>query len=204
MSSVMLSVDPGKDSAWVLWRSGEIDSYGLLDGDDIFSILRLMIGVSPIPPNIPKIMRGIEIPCDATLVIEDQWLGVNYRNSKVITERRMRWQSIAQLLGWKIELVQPTSWQSKIINGTPNCAKTKQVKNKKTGQTVLKRVFDTKKAAMIVASSITKKNITSHDLADAICIGQYWVNRISQQLPLELPKQPKPKRRTKNVRGKKD
>ena len=84
MNEIVVSVDPGESSAWCRWINGVVDTYGLLDGTDILPIVRLLVGCSPTPPNMSKVMRGIRIENNATLVIEDQWLGQNYNSANPI------------------------------------------------------------------------------------------------------------------------
>ncbi len=162
---LFVSVDPGGEGGWVAWVKGEIQNYGLMNGNNSQAIYRLIRGL-----NKPK-WEGHPV-----LVIEKQYMG---RNSKMnvqasikLVERRTRWQVIAELFGWDIVFLAPASWQSKIIKRIP-------------GNT-------TKERSMIAARQLLGDVEITHDVADAVCIGEYW-----RKLKLDLLPPTKTRKRKK-------
>lgn len=145
---VFLSVDPGAKSGWALWVNGELHSWGSLKRADVPSIHELYESRIPTPV--------------ATLVIEDQFVCINWKTAKTLIESRMRWQALAEQKGFDVELVNPRTWQSALLKGMPG---------------------DTKENSVTLAGALVKKyqkispEFKMHDVADAICIGEYFTRR---------------------------
>ncbi|HDD44201.1 MAG TPA: hypothetical protein ENG63_05000 [Candidatus Desulfofervidus auxilii] len=95
--------------------------------------------------------------CDI-FAIEDQYLNpaVSPRSLIKLTFVAGKLVGIAQLLGKKILIIPPKSWQSKIL-------KTKIIQ---------KRVV-LKELSKFIASQLVDKKITDHNIADAICLCEY-------------------------------
>lgn len=154
MARMILSVDPGKEGGWCQWNGKNYCGYGLMDGEDIISMSRLIRGFTDIADKSKK----------PRMVIEDQFVNVNrakvggkssnWNTVKKLIVRRARWQSAAELFGWDVQLVMPVHWQ-KVIKGVPG-------KN-------------SKERSMVVSSGVIRKKAETHDISDAICIGLYWV-----------------------------
>lgn len=172
----MLSVDPGGDSGWAFWIDGEFQECGLCDGRNSQKVFRLLSGIQKKDPK-----------CRRVLVIEDQFIGdsrkreSNWNTGKKLIERRVRWQVLAELLGWEVFYVFPSSWQSKILKGVPG-------ENTKT-----KSIFY---ASSLVGFSLEKLG----DVADSICVGNFWLRREQGEFPFPKKGKSKTKRKgRKNV-----
>lgn len=114
------------------------------------------------------------------LVIEDQYIGNNMKTSKTLIMRRSRWQAIAELFGWDIVLLNPRSWQAASFRGM-------------LGK-------DTKKKSIIIATQIMKEEPKSIDIADAVCMGQFWLDSLQRPIKPKKQKQKnKVKKRSRNV-----
>lgn len=168
--ALVVSVDPGANGGWALWRGGLYSGSGIMNGDHIHPIYRLIGGLTE------ENKQGRKV-----LVLEDQYIGNNWKTGKVLISRRMRWQAMAELFGWEVILVFPAKWQSRVLSRMP-------------GQ-------DTKEKSMFLAETIVGKKPYTHDLADAICIGEFWIReaRLPKQagLPLSTPR----KKRTSRKKG---
>lgn len=167
--NLLLSVDPGADGGWVLWVDGKIKSHGVMNGNNTQGMYRLIGGLSKTTKSRP------------VLVIEKQYINTdkkrgNIRTGMLLIERRARWQTIAELFAWDVVFVNPRSWQSKIIKGVPG--------------------NNTKEKSMVVAQQIMNCEPPTHDVADAVCIGQYYLNQQSDlgKVDLSKPKGRKAKR----------
>ena len=93
-----------------------------------------------------------------TLVIEDQYLSLNVHTLKRLVEIRTTVITIAKMLGAeKCIVINPSKWQRTEL-GVKTSAKRDQ----------------RKRVSRLVASSIFHGEIKDNDIADAICIGDYY------------------------------
>lgn len=173
---LIISVDPGANGGWALWRNGEYQESGIMNGDHVHPIYRLIGSLHKDEPEGRRL-----------LVIEDQYVMIggkkgNWNTAKVLITRRARWQTIAELFGWEVVLMNPRSWQSKVLKRMPGC--------------------DTKAKSVFLATQITGKTPASDDLADAVCIGECWIReaRLPVQKGLAFSKGKNPKRPQRRAR----
>ena len=90
------------------------------------------------------------------VMIEGQFAGINPKNAMLLATVKGRIVQIAVEIGYEIEQVMPTSWQSAVLTLPPK-AKTK----------------DRKEASIIRAKEVTGEDIESDNIADAINIACY-------------------------------
>lgn len=94
-----------------------------------------------------------------TLVIEDQYLNLNVRTLKKLVEVRTTVTVLARLYrADKCLVVPPQKWQQIEL-----------------GLNVKSKREQRKRVAQMVASSIAKEKIQDSDIADAVCIGDFYL-----------------------------
>ena len=164
---LVLSVDPGANTAWVRWENGTLHSYGLVHREDLEAITRLIEGLTR---GLPRDTTGTLVD-QPVLVVEDQYLGIlagngskspkrrkpNPQTYARLIECRMRWTVLAELNGWRVVNVLPRVWQSPMHKGAPG--------------------KDTKARSMHVATGIMGQEPPVHDIADAVCIGKHHLGQ---------------------------
>ena len=116
------------------------------------------------------------------LVLEDQYIGKNWATGKVLITRRVRWQAIAELFGWEVIMVNPSTWQSRVLARLPGA--------------------DTKSRSVFLAEDITGTKPPTDDVADAICIGEFWIRQARLPAQTDLFEEAKPKQKRPTQRRK--
>lgn len=153
---LVFSVDPGGSGAFSMFINGKFIDWGIREHTEVLGIFRAMKAFDKqrINPNVAPL-----------LVIENQFVkpgeSGNIKTSRILTERRMRWQVCAELLGWDVEVIFPSTWQAKTIRKLPG-------KN-------------TKERSILFASQFSGRTPPTHDVADAFCIGYFWIQSAIQQ-----------------------
>lgn len=182
---LVLSVDPGKNTAWSIYKDGIYQQCGLLetvenedkDKDVVERIKSLLHNISTQSHANPE---TDEAP---VLVVENQFLGKNPSSQTKLVQCRMRWETLAYYFGFEVVRVAPATWQSKITKKMP-------------GKT-------TKERSIRYCRDVLGINPHTDDLADAFCIAQWYLQKTA--IPVESASgkssvKRKPKRR-KNKRG---
>jgi Holliday junction resolvasome RuvABC endonuclease subunit len=123
---------------------------------DVMAIIKALRGVEGVDEQAPTPASS---QCPRHFVCEDQYLHLNVKTLIRIVSVRAVAEAVAAMDGYIVsDPVQPTSWQTALLN-------------------ISKPRAECKRRAKEVASMIVKKKITDSDVADAICLCEFWKNR---------------------------
>jgi hypothetical protein len=149
----VLAIDPAKAAGFALFVGRKLTQYGAVDGSTWASMAPVF--ATAVADQSPK--PGDEMVC----VIEDGWWAPGRMNGKAMLtlgRRRGLAQGAAEACGFtKFEYIGPSTWQNALfgyIGGR-----------------------DTKELSMTYASSMGAVT-TSHDAADAVCLGAYYLQSL--------------------------
>lgn len=111
------------------------------------------------------------------LICEDQFIGANPRAVISVLRSRMMVEVTALLMGWQVELLLSTEWQSKMLHVAGE-------KFNPRGKTATRMTHIPpreilKQRSVALASTVTHKDL-SDDEADAICIGLFVLDRYTK------------------------
>ncbi len=149
-----VAVDPGESAGYALWVGG---------------VLVESLRVRRCSPSLAKWYleraadRGVR-----TLVVEDQYYARNPKAFKTLVERRAEWSVVAQLCGWEVYYVQPSSWQAH--HGLTVQRKEPRERHKDRMQA---------KAGELLGAPLEV------DECDAYLLGLYWLQRGAEEADYE-------------------
>lgn len=152
---VVIAVDPKADQkkkvAISVWLKGEIQEVKRVKPKDLQNQFRLFANRF----------------CNESVIVavEDQYLGKNYQASKKLTEQKNRIFGWCDMLGFDTVSVPAATWQGPILGVFNEPSEVR----KQLSMTIAKGIL-----------GMRNDQELDEDSADAVCLGQYIVNRTKQ------------------------
>lgn len=151
-NTLIVSIDPGKDTGFSAWLNGTLFAKTALDGDDSACL-------SMVTEKILKRVEKETKDKNFTRIglIEDGFVGPNKRAAMSLARKRGIAQAVLEINKFeKIEWIYPSTWQHGLF------------KEKLAG--------GIKTWAMEFASKVANEKIRDSNIADSICIAFYYLN----------------------------
>jgi len=201
----LLSVDPGNaEAGWSYFKDSKLFEFGHLSGTPAKHRSAKYKTVNKVKHLVAKAMKlSDSVPITAfqtgeiinkyhedgcrLLVIEDQFVGSNPYTAIKIVEARMRWAVLAEMLGWEVIRVKPSTWQSKMVSSSPTVTKkdlfTRKAKSKPQIAKEKRENGKALKLRIIERAKIDHPGIVAtSDESDSICMGTNYINEQRQRL----------------------
>ena len=164
----ILSVDPDSQiSSWAYFVGGELDRTGIVD--------HRKCTYPPDGLNTPISQWAILLggfPDLFHVVVEGQFMGINAQSMMRLVEMRTTVQCACDLVGVSYQTVLPGVWQTAILARGFFTAKRKE----------------RKELSIQIASMRTGIEIDDDGIADAVCIGLWWLDQVKAGKRQEIGK----------------
>lgn len=151
-NTLIVSIDPGKDTGFSAWLNGNLFAKTVLDGEDSACLAKVVDRV------IDRVEKETKDKSFQRIgIIEDGFVGPNKRAAMSLARKRGIAQAVLEINKFdKIEWVFPSTWQHGLF------------KNKLDG--------GVKTWSMEFASKVANEKIRDSNIADSVCMAFYYLN----------------------------